>query len=312
MKIFDLHIGVSDSVVVTGKDPFAKIPSQTVLPNQFDFRRAKLGNLEVFMGAMCCVVLKKGDLILPQNVKKEIDKHVKVYEDFEDQKILSIVRSKQDFEKKGLKTILGIEGIYFVDQDEDLKLLQELIERGVRVIGPVWNLKSKLFKGHKLTKIGKEVFALASNNNLILDLGHSEKNYLETIVENYAGPVFDSHTCYKKLVSHKRNITKDQIKLIIKRGGIIGLTFVGPFAGGNSLDNIYKQISQFLDDFGDNNLAIGSDFDGMSDTDIIVGLEDVSTYNNLVNYLSHKGISRKTIVKIFYQNAVDFFKKSLK
>jgi microsomal dipeptidase-like Zn-dependent dipeptidase len=54
-------------------------------------------------------------------------------------------------------------------------------------------------------------------------------------------------------------------------------------------------------------LAIGSDFDGMEDTDLIKDLEDVSKYQNLVNAFQELGLNNEEIEKVLFTNAGEFF-----
>lgn len=307
MKIFDLHIGASDSVIITGKNCLAKSIVKTKFPNQFDIKRAHIGGLDIFMGAMCCVIEKNNDLVLPKNIKREITKHIKIYTDLEKNKAIQIVHKKDDLLRQNIKTILGLEGIYFLREKNDLSYLEKIIDQGVKVIGPTWNIRSNFMSKTKVNDLGKAFLQICEKRKIIIDLAHSEENYFDIILNNFSGVVFSSHTGYMKIYRHRRNSTKNQLSKIIKRGGIIGLYFIGPFLGGNKIENFYAHLNQILADFGDMNVAIGGDFDGMTYEHVISGLEDVSCYPNLIEYLLKKGIKEKTIERIFYKNAFNFF-----
>ena len=66
---------------------------------------------------------------------------------------------------------------------------------------------------------------------------------------------------------------------------IIGITFVGYFLGDNpaTIKGVVKHIDYFLQKFGDDNISIGSDFNG---TDYLPSnLKRYSHFKNLKNLL---------------------------
>ena len=72
------------------------------------------------------------------------------------------------------------------------------------------------------------------------------------------------------------------------------------------LEKIYENICR-LGNLGlENNIAIGSDFDG---ADMPPELSDISKVPDLYTYLEKRGISAETLKKIFYENAQNYFDK---
>ncbi len=301
MRVFDLHIGYSDSEIVSLPDA----------PKQFDCLLAQQGGVEVFCGMMCPVVYENGAFALPSDSKSEVQKHIQIYEDLMKEGRLSIVYSRNDLKKKGLKVILGLEGAYFIRSEKDLEFLQESIDRGIRIIGPRWNFESTLFPGNTMTSLGEKFLKLCSIHNIVIDLAHSENSIFNLVCNIYHGPIIDSHTNLYSIRSHPRNIKSDQMSVIVKRGGLIGISFVGEFLGGNRLFNVFQNIKTFLDTFGDENLAIGSDFCGMDQSDVVNQLEDASKYNSLQTFLLKNGIGKQTVEKLLYNNADKFFRRIL-
>src|SRR5579872_3407020 len=95
MKIFDLHIGVSDFVLETQSGVSKKMPLQGyTLPNQFDIIRAKEGQLEIFLAMICPVIFSNGQAVLPADIVSEIQKHIDVYKNLEEDGLLRIVKRK--------------------------------------------------------------------------------------------------------------------------------------------------------------------------------------------------------------------------
>ena len=109
------------------------------------------------------------------------------------------------------------------------------------------------------------------------------------------------------MYKHKRNISSETIKEIIIRNGIIGLTLVGYFLCEKTatIDSVIKHIEYFLQKFGDDNLCIGTDFNG---TDYLpINLSTYKDLKNLKNKLLKLGYGFKTIDKIFNKNATKYF-----
>jgi membrane dipeptidase len=74
----------------------------------------------------------------------------------------------------------------------------------------------------------------------------------------------------------------------------------GPFPLA-SLDDVLDQIEYVVDLAGIDHVGIGSDFDGVGDT-LPIGLEDVSTYPNLIQGLFERGYDEADIRRILGEN----------
>lgn len=311
MTIFDLHIGVSDAVVVMKRNCFIEGKPIGKFPNQFDFIRAKKSELDIFLGMMCPIVMKDDKFELPKGRFEEVNKHLNTYLKMEKKKKIVIVRNNDDLNKKKLKVILGIEGAYFIKSEKDLFLCKRLFNQGIKIIGPLWNFPSSLFSSNKLNTLGKKFLDICNKHNVILDLAHVENTVFWELFNSYPGKIIDSHTCYKKVYDHRRNISNKQAKAIVDRNGLIGLCFIGEFLGDNTLDKVYNHLISLIEDLGEDNICIGSDFDGMSENDLVQGLEDITCYENLFKYLLKRGLSEKTLQKFLFSNASDFFQKAI-
>ena len=157
---------------------------------------------------------------------------------------------------------------------------------------------------------GKRLISLLNEKNIAVDTAHISKGGFKDIADN-AKIIVNSHTCFCGVYRHKRNIDDEQIKEIVERGGVIGVTFVGYFMTGDKkcdLSDLIKQIDYFCQKFGSDNLAVGSDFYG---TDFLPdGLDDYSGYDKVKEYLSvNLGYKNSDIDKILYKNLADFTKR---
>ena len=103
-----------------------------------------------------------------------------------------------------------------------------------------------------------------------------------------------------------RNLTDDKLQLIAEKGGIIGLCFYPEFLGGDVFFKLYENIYHMLKLGLENNIAIGSDFDGAK---MDKKLSDVTKIPELYRNLKEKGISEDILDKIFYKNFQNFLLK---
>ena len=104
-------------------------------------------------------------------------------------------------------------------------------------------------------------------------------------------------------------MTKEQIAYIIEKNGIIGITFVSEFLSCRKakVDDIVRHIDYFVQRFGVNNLAIGTDFFG---TTPVNGILNYSNFSKIFDRLISLGYSQENIDRISYKNAQEFFMKT--
>ena len=126
------------------------------------------------------------------------------------------------------------------------------------------------------------------------------------IIDN-AERVVNSHTLFNGVYKHKRNLDDWQIKLLIEKGGLIGITCCGLFMTNRKTCKITDYIDNilyFYERYGSDNFCIGTDFNG---TDFLPDrLKNYSDFSHLYGMLLSRGMQRECIDKFFYKNLVDF------
>lgn len=140
-----------------------------------------------------------------------------------------------------------------------------------------------------------------------IDTSHLNEKSFYSLAKYSKKPLLNSHTNLYKFNKHKRNITNKQIKTIIKSNGLVCLTGVKDFLGKNStLDTYINSIYYFYKKFGSNNLALATDFLESDKYPLVYkGYRD---FRLIYNKLKAKGIKEHDLNKIFYLNAINFFK----
>ena len=147
-----------------------------------------------------------------------------------------------------------------------------------------------------------------NENGVAVDTAHLSEKGSFCVCER-AKFVLNTHTAFLSGYKHKRNISDEQISAIIKRGGVIGLTFVTYFLGEAkvNVETVANFICDFCDKFGADNLSVGTDFYG---TDSLAeNLSGYGDFANLYSTLYGRGYTNENIDKIFYLNAYEFYVK---
>lgn len=197
-------------------------------------------------------------------------------------------------------------------------LIKILCDLNAKYISLGWNYDNLFCGGCKeggsLTKHGVYAIKLINGYGVAVDCSHANQKSFYAICEN-SKRVICSHTAFSWIFAHKRNITKEQVKAIILKKGIIGVIGVGHFLSGvkGSIKNyqsaFYEHIQGFLQEFGANNLAIGSDFFG-SDAPVFLEAKYHFLYE-ILNKLAKSGVSENDIKRIAYKNAQNYFNQPI-
>ena len=104
-------------------------------------------------------------------------------------------------------------------------------------------------------------------------------------------------------------VTDEQIKIIIERGGLIGLNFYDRFLGGNGgREELLRHTEHMLSLGAEDVISIGSDYDGCRIKPELRGIEKIPS---ICVYLEENGIPEEICKKIFFENAAHFFEKVL-
>lgn len=185
--------------------------------------------------------------------------------------------------------ILTLEGVDCIGNDvQKLRILYRL---GVRSVGLTWNYANLAAdgvgepRGAGLTSFGKEIIALNNRYKLFTDVSHlAEKGFWE-LMELADYPIA-SHSNAKAICPHPRNLTDQQALALFQKNGLIHVVYHPLFTsstGQATITDLLRHIEHFCSLGGIKQIGLGSDFDGIDE--YIVGLENASTHQNLINEL---------------------------
>jgi len=170
-----------------------------------------------------------------------------------------------------------------------------------------WNYENSLAGGAigqgRLTCKGVEFIERLNVGKIAVDLSHIGSASFDDVLKR-ADKTLISHCGIEIGNGLPRTPDRKQVESVIRRGGIIGATFVPQFYTDPSIDGFVNNVVDFIKNYGDDNLAIGSDFYGCNP---IEGLNDYGSLPVLVEKLQSAGVSDCSISKILYLNAEKFF-----
>lgn len=201
--------------------------------------------------------------------------------------------------------LFSLENGWFLKTEKDV---EALYKAGVVSATLTWNYDNALAGGaldnRGLTPLGKDIIKAFNRYNIALDLAHLNKESFFAAAE-LADRVLCSHTGLKTLISHKRNITDEQVMYISSRKGVIGLS-VYPVFVGKDVKEGFSDAIEHLNSLGcEDIVAFGSDFDGAEMTEIST-IPDCRILNNCLEEKFGKSLAKK----VFWDNAKTFFDKS--
>ena len=218
----------------------------------------------------------------------------------------------QENQNKGIiSAVLSIEGPAGFDYDP--QLLEDLYKVGFRISTLGWNdpnpLTGSHLSGGGLTDLGREYVTEAQRQRMIIDASHISDEGFWDIISMTTAPVIASHSNSRSICNVSRNLTDDMFRAICETGGLAGINFYTEFVGWNAdIDALCDHIFRFLElDPEGEHIALGGDLDGCDRLCAdIVGIQD---YPRLAQRLLERGLDKKLIENIYWNNAIGVIKR---
>lgn len=218
---------------------------------------------------------------------------------------------KEVFEKKKLGFLISLEGTEALPNPSNLTIMEKL---GVRSIGLTWNYDTKYGascmskKDYGLTGWGEELIKEMNSRGIIIDAAHTSKKTTIDILNTSKLPIVISHSNYRGLVNHPRNVDDEILEGLCRNRGVIGFTLIKSTLGeGDIIEALANHIVAVNETYGQDILAIGTDYFGIKTPP---EAKRISALSKLWEVLKTKGFDEDTIEKIAWKNAYRVIKEN--
>ena len=171
-----------------------------------------------------------------------------------------------------------------------------------------------MFRSRKgLTGKGKDLVKELAQEGFAFDAAHLAEPGFRDLSRIYDGPIISSHTGVRSLYDIPRNLTREQIAVILERKGVVGIAadpeMLTP-SGKASIEDIFHHIDWIAQSFEADGIGIGTDFCGFYTTN--AGFEDISRMDDLARIMLSHGYPMESVRKIMGENWRDFYETLLR
>jgi len=173
-----------------------------------------------------------------------------------------------------------------------------------------------------LKEDGKVLLDYLSGKKIAIDFAHASDalardviNYIDKKGLNLS--IMASHSNFRVLTDHPRNLPGDIAREIIKRKGLIGINLLRDYVDQIHPERLLDHIQYGWDLDGKDVLTFGADFFYIHDMPDKSRLpffhpehEDASKYPLILNQLSKNGINQNTLKAFAHQNVLNFIQSN--
>ncbi len=175
-------------------------------------------------------------------------------------------------------------------------------------------------EGIGLKDDGKKLLDYMAGKNIPVDLSHTSDLLAEGILNhidsnNLGIPVIASHSNFRELWNHPRNLTDEFAKEIIHRRGIIGVNFLRAFLDPEVPERLFDHIFHGFQIGGEKSICFGADYFYTKDFKdperfpfYFPLVENAGKYPSLLKSLEDK-LSAENLEGLAYRNALEFYRK---
>jgi membrane dipeptidase len=234
----------------------------------------------------------------------------------------------EEAEKLPIGYLLSLEG---ADSILSWRHLEKSRADGLIALGPVHYGPGIYGSGTDdegpLTAKGRELLKEMERLGIILDVTHLCDESFWDALGRYSGPLWASHHNCRALANWNRQLTDEQIKVLIDRGAVIGMAFDAimmvhgwahrrslPQDFGLRIEKICEHIDHICQIAGNaRHVGIGTDLDGGFGTEQTpMDLNSIADLVKIGPLLAARGYAQNDIDGIFHGNFFRFLREHLK
>ena len=181
------------------------------------------------------------------------------------------------------------------------------------------------FGGGNYTKIGlkedgKELLNFLNNKKIAIDLSHTSDALAHDIINHIvkhklALPIIASHSNFRSISDHVRNLPDEIVKEIVNRNGLIGMNFLRAFIHQDKPEKLIENILYGFQSRASKALCFGADFfytkshpDPGRQPFYFSEHENAGKYQSILKSFD-KILSKEEIASLAYKNVVNFIQR---
>lgn len=173
-------------------------------------------------------------------------------------------------------------------------------------------------EGIGLKEDGKRLLDYISGKKIAIDLSHTSDLLAEGILNHIDTskldiPIIASHSNFRQIWNHKRNLTDEFAKEVIHRKGIIGINFLRSFLDDKKPERLFEHILHGFEIGAEDQMCFGADYfytkdfpDKSRHPFYFPIAENASKYPSILEKL-FESISSDQLEKLAYKNCQRFF-----
>lgn len=174
-------------------------------------------------------------------------------------------------------------------------------------------------EGIGLKEDGKRLLDYMAGKRIPVDLSHTSDLLAEGILthidrHNLPIPVLASHSNFRAIWDHKRNISDEFAQEVIQRGGLIGVNFLREFLDREVPERLFEHILHGVK-MGENAISFGADFfytlnfpDKNRHPFYFPLVENAGKYPSILEAL-RESMSEAQLRKLAFENVFNFYQK---
>ncbi|WP_017730650.1 dipeptidase [Nafulsella turpanensis] len=216
----------------------------------------------------------------------------------------------------------------FCEEDEPLEKGFEKLEEIINTTGPILYIgithhTENRFGGGNFSEAGlkpdgEALLEYLDGRKIAIDLSHTSDALAEGIF-NYTAkhglevPIIASHSNFRSVMEHKRNLPDEFVQEIIARKGLIGMNFLRAYVNNERPEALEEHIRYGIEKGAGDVLCFGADFFYTKDHPDKSRIpfyfqehENATKYAGILERLGAEGMDEEQLRKISYENAQSF------
>lgn len=292
------------------KEHFPKLPLVEISEEECDLEPLICGQIRIMISAFTCPDSQNGPGT-SSNFLAGLLSYAQNYMD-----ILPVLNSS-----KHLAQVMGRNGLPAVIQlleNADALLEWDLLDlwhQGFRAVGLTHDGANRIGDGYQvrnpqgLSSVGRKLMRRLSESGFVLDLARLSEPSFYQVVQCYTGALLVSHTGLQRFYDIPRNLSDEQVRIIMDRGGIIGLSFAPQLLCADhraGVWDLFTHLDCLVQQYGPDQIAVSSGFQGNRDRANGLSVNSLD-FQRLAALLHEYGYPRNAIAKIMGRNWSEFY-----